>query len=246
MDVARRSIIDRLRALPPYRLDALIALVVYVEICVELVLLAGLRGGELALGLLLAAGFGLGLALRRRRPILAVGLATSGLLTGNLMGPEVTDHVLTPFFTIIFVAYSAGAVLEGARLAAAFALGAAIVVAATLVDAYPDDVASFVFSITFAIGAPMLFGQLLRNRSRLNRALRDKARSAEHDRAERGRRRRAGGAHADRRRAARRRRPRPVGDDRAGQRVARRLADRDPAQARRRVRGASRAPGARR
>ena len=40
------------------------------------------------------------------------------------------------------------------------------------------------FSITFMVAAPMLFGSLLRNRSRLNQALRDKAARAERLRAE--------------------------------------------------------------
>ena len=51
-----------------------------------------------------------------------------------------------------------------------------------------DDhiVSNLVFSITFAIGAPMMFGQLMVYRSRLNRALREKARRAEDERRREG------------------------------------------------------------
>jgi signal transduction histidine kinase len=179
-----RNLIARLRALPPYRFDALLGLVVYVEICFELVAFTPLAGSRLAAGLALASTFGVGIALRRRLPLVAIGFATLGFLLGDLLGPEVTDNVISPFFVVIFVAFSVGAHTEGVRLAAAFLLGAAFVVGAVLTDEYENEPASFVFSVTFAIAAPMLFGQLLRNRSRLNHALREKAQRAEAERAE--------------------------------------------------------------
>jgi signal transduction histidine kinase len=184
MGSAFRPLLTRVRALPPYRLDALVGAVVYVEVCFELAVFAGLRGPKLALALVLAAGFGLALALRRRAPVAAVALGTAGMLSGDLLGPEVIDNVTSPFFVVIFVTFTAGAVLEGRRLLAAFLIGAALVAASTVVGEYDDDATSYVFSITFAVAAPMLFGQLLRNRTRLNQALREKARRAEQARAE--------------------------------------------------------------
>jgi signal transduction histidine kinase len=178
------TLLARVRALPPYRLDALVGAVLYVEICFELATLAGLRGPKLALAFFLAVEFGLALALRRRAPIAAVTLATLGMLSGDLLGRTVTDHVTSPFFVTIFVTFTAGTMLEGRRLVAAFLIGAALVSTSTAVGAYDRDVASYVFSITFSLAAPMLFGQLLRNRSRLNEALREKAQHAEHARAE--------------------------------------------------------------
>ena len=72
---------------------------------------------------------------------------------------------------------------------------------------------------------------VMRNRSRLNHALREKAERAERAPRRGGGRRGAGGAHADRGRAARRRRARAQRHDRAG---VGRAADRraDPARAR--------------
>jgi signal transduction histidine kinase len=158
--------------------------VLYVEICFELAVFAGVRGPKLALAFVLAVGFGLALALRRREPVAAVALATAGMLTGVLLGSEVTENVTSPFFVTIFVTFTAGTLLEGRRLIAAFLIGTAFVAASVAVDTYNNDVPSYVFSITFSLAAPMLFGQLLRNRTRLNQALRDKAQHAERARAE--------------------------------------------------------------
>ena len=66
----------------------------------------------------------------------------------------------------------------------------------------------------------MLFASVMRNRARLNQALREKARALAESRAGAAGERGARGAHADRRRAARRRRARAERDDRAGDRRA--------------------------
>jgi signal transduction histidine kinase len=174
-----RSVISRLKALPHYRLDALLGLVIWLEICLEMVVFTPLTGVKLVAALGLAGLFGLGIALRRRMPVLAIALASSGFLIGDLFGPEITENVLSPFFVLIFIAFSVGARTEGVSLAAAFLIGAALVGAAVSIDDYPNEPASFVFSITFAVGAPMLFGQLMRNRSRLNHTLREKAARAD-------------------------------------------------------------------
>jgi signal transduction histidine kinase len=178
------TLLARVRALPPYRFDALLGLAVYLELCAEIVLVADVEGATLALCLALASMFGVATALRRRAPLLAVPLAAAGIVVGELIGPELTDNVVLAFFVAIFVSYSAGATLEGARLLMAFGLGAATFAAASLTGVAESDPASFVFSTAFMVGAPMLFGHLLRNRARLNEALREKAARAERLRAE--------------------------------------------------------------
>jgi signal transduction histidine kinase len=178
-------LLARARALPPYRLDALLGAAVYLEVCAEILLLTELTGAELLLALTIASTFGLALALRRHAPLVAVPFATGGLVAGDLVGPELTDHVLLPFFIVVFVSYSAGAALEGARLAIAFVVGAAIIVVSVFTDSFENDVPSFFFTVSFTVAAPMLFGHLLRNRARLNQALREKARRAEQERAAR-------------------------------------------------------------
>jgi signal transduction histidine kinase len=178
------TLLARLRALPPYRLDALLGAAVYLELCAEIVFVTDLTGGKLALSLALASIFGFGLALRRRAPLVAVPLAASGIFAGALVGRELTDHVVLAFFVAIFVSFSAGTVLEGTRLRTALVLGAGFVAAGVAADPIDDDLASYVFSITFMVAAPMLFGSLLRNRARLNQALRDKAARAQRLRVE--------------------------------------------------------------
>jgi signal transduction histidine kinase len=173
----------RVRAMPPYRLDALIGAAVAVGISAEITFLTDLRGARLALALGLACALGLAVALRRRAPLAAVPLVTGGLVAGNLIGRELTDNVALPFLVLILVTYSAGAALDGARLATAFVTGAAFIVVNVLADPETDDVAGLALTVTFMVGAPMLFGHLLRNRARLNQALRDKAVRAEQERA---------------------------------------------------------------
>jgi signal transduction histidine kinase len=145
--------------------------------------LTSLTGATLAAGLGLVATFGTGVALRRRSPVVVMALAAGGLLIGNLLGSDVTAHVVSPVFVVIFVAYSAGAHLDGRRLAAALAAGAVLTSASILADPEQNGDAAFLFAPVFLIGAPMLFGQLLRNRVRLNEALRERARRDERGRA---------------------------------------------------------------
>ena len=76
---------------------------------------------------------------------------------------------------VIVIAFSAGVQLEGRRLALAFAIGAVLAAAGVLVDPAQNQDGAFLFAPVFTIGAPMLFGQLLRNRTRLNLALRERA-----------------------------------------------------------------------
>ena len=165
-----------------------------------------------------AAGlaFGLGLALRRRAPIAAIALSGAGVVAGSLVGRDITDHAIAPILVVIVIAFSAGVQLEGRRLALAFAIGAVLAAAGVLVDPAQNQDGAFLFAPVFTIGAPMLFGQLLRNRTRLNLALRERAWRDERGRAAEAEAAAQRGADADRERAPRRRRARAVGDDRAG------------------------------
>ena len=170
------DLLTRLRAIPPFRLDALIGFAVWIEICCELVLITPLEGARLTGSMAAAAlAFGLGLALRRRAPIAAIALSGAGVVAGSLIGRDITDHAIAPILVVIVIAFSAGVQLEGRRLALAFAIGAVLAAAGVLVDPAQNKDGAFLFAPVFTIGAPMLFGQLLRNRTRLNLALRERA-----------------------------------------------------------------------
>ena len=180
-----RRLYARVSALPPARLDALLGAVIAVGVAFEIFVLSDIHGGERWLALLLAIPIALGVALRRRAPILAVALTASAFPAGELIGPAWTDSMASPFFCVLLVTYTAGTRLDGLRLAVAFVLGATLVCLGVASDTVPDDAANFIFSAILAVAAPMLFGQIMRTRTRLNRALRDKAAGAEAERARR-------------------------------------------------------------
>ena len=185
MAATPRSLPARVAALHPRALDALIALAVGAEAWVEVLAWSTLEGSRLLAGLAVVTLLAIGVYLRRVAPIAAVGIGTGCLVLADVLGPDMTDHTAGPFFAVLLITYTAGTRLEGRRLAAAFLLGSAFVIGSIVVRAESNPIASLIFSITFAIGAPMLFGQLMVNRSRLNRALGEKARRAETERRER-------------------------------------------------------------
>ncbi len=179
-----RSLPARIAALHPRALDALIAALICVEAWLEVVLWSPLEGSRLLAGAGIVALQALGVYLRRTAPFAAITLAAGGLILSDALGPEMTDHTAGPFFAVLLVTFTAGTRLEGRRLAAAFLLGMVLIAGSTAVAGADNSVPNLIFSVTFAVGAPMLFGQLLVNRSRLNRALGEKARRAEAERRE--------------------------------------------------------------
>ncbi len=184
MAAATRSPLARLTALPPARLDALIALAFAVDGSLEVLLWSPLEGSRALAGLAVVALVTAGVALRRSVPLAAIGLATACLVVSNVIGPDMTDHTAGPIFGMLLVTFTAGMRLEGRRLVAGFLISAATVVVAFVVGSEDDSVPNLVFTITFFAGAPLLLGQLLQNRSRLNRTLAEKARRAEAERRE--------------------------------------------------------------
>jgi signal transduction histidine kinase len=176
------SLLARARLLPPRRLDALIALAFAVEGSLEVLLWSPLAGSRVLLGLGAVALVSAGVLLRRGAPPVAVGLATACLVVSNVIGSDMTDHTAGPIFGMLLVTFTAGTQLEGRRLIVAFLISAATLAVAFVVGTEDTGAPNLIFTITFFAGAPMLLGQMLVNRSRLNRALRDKARRAETER----------------------------------------------------------------
>jgi signal transduction histidine kinase len=172
----------RMRALPPRLLDALIALAFCVEGWLEVLLWSTLEGSRTLAGLGIVTSIAVGVYLRRASPFAAIVLAAGGLMLVDVVGPDMSDHTAGAFFAVLLVTFTAGTRLEGRRLVAAFLLGAALMLAAILFRSGDGNVPNLIFTVTFFAGAPMLLGQLLVNRSRLNRALGEKARRAEAER----------------------------------------------------------------
>jgi signal transduction histidine kinase len=179
---APRSVRARLAALPPRRLDALIALVFLVDGWLEVLLWTPLEGARALAGLAVVTAIAAGVLLRRMAPFPAIALASGGLALIGAIGSDMTDHTAGAYFAAMLVAFTAGTRLEGRRLLAAFLLAAALMTAMILVRSSDNELPNLIFTIIFFAGAPMLLGQMLVNRARLNRALGEKARRAEAER----------------------------------------------------------------
>jgi signal transduction histidine kinase len=177
-----RSLLDRLRALPAARADALVAAVLLAEGLFEVVALAPLEGAQLALVVGVLTAQAAALAVRRRWPIVPL-LAVYGLgLILDAVGSDVSDHLAGPFFWVLLAGYTWGRHTEGARLWAGAVFAAAVNVLGSWIDAYSDGFTSYLSAVCLIVIAPILFGQVLRTRARLNRALRQRNERAERER----------------------------------------------------------------
>ena len=168
------------------RLDALLGAAIAVELAVEIFLLSEIHGGGRLLALLFA------IPDRGRRRAAPARAAARGrahrerLPAGRADRPGLDGQHGQP------VLLRAARDLHGGHAARgrcgwplAFVLGATLLCLGVASDSVPDDAANFIFSVILAVAAPMLFGQIMRTRTRLNRALREKAARAEAERARR-------------------------------------------------------------
>jgi signal transduction histidine kinase len=178
-----RSAIARAREMAPFRLDLLLGAVVLAEGVLEVIVLSRLEGSRILLGLAMAALIALAVALRRRLPIGAIAIGWSAMAFGDRIGHDLIDNVAGPYFANILVTFTAGYVLAGRRLWLAGAVGVALTTFATATDDWPDAPGSFLFAAGLGVVGPMLLGQILRNRTHLNEALREKAQRLERERA---------------------------------------------------------------
>ena len=178
-----RSLRARLLALPPRRLDAALGLLVLALCVLEVLALSPVPDGRTPLALVVAVAVAAAVALRRRAPVLAVGLSFGGQLLAVAVGQDFVDNTVTPFFAVLFVVTTAGYELEGRRLWIAAALGCALNTVSIANQDYAHGPGDYLFGAGLGVGGPMLVGQLLRNRTSLNDALRAKARRLEDERA---------------------------------------------------------------
>jgi signal transduction histidine kinase len=169
----------------PHRADLLLAAALFVEQLVELVVLVpdGAPYGSWALAFVVALSATV--AIRRRWTVLAAIVSMPLFVGFSALGLAYGDHMISPFFVLLFMLYTFGRHLEGRTLFAVMAYAAACAVTSEAIDAYDDAPTSYLLSVGAVVFGPALLGRVLRNRSRLNRALREKARGLERDRASR-------------------------------------------------------------
>src|SRR4051794_16863811 len=106
-----------MRAISPFRLDLLVAVVALIEFQLELAFLVpdGPHDGVAALAL---TGIAAGMAFRRRAPLACLVLVFGcGVVLQSLYHPY-TDHLALPFFSVFVASYSLGAYAEHRALIA--------------------------------------------------------------------------------------------------------------------------------
>ena len=175
--------LGRLRTMDPYRADLLLAAAILVEGLVELAVLppdgAPYRAGATAVIVVLAFA----VAIRRRWPVVSALVGMPLFIAFGALGADYGDHMVSPFFVMVFLLYTFGRNLEGRKLYAVVGYSLVCGLIGQATDAYDDEPANYVLSVGALVLGPALLGRVLRNRAQLNRTLRDKARGLERDRA---------------------------------------------------------------
>jgi signal transduction histidine kinase len=168
---ALTSLGARVQALPPGRADLLLAGAFLLETQVELSFLDAPTGTVLAArGLTLVMA--LGVAARRRAPLVAAALVYAALTGMEQLGDATNTSLVGPYTSAFIVSYTIGANLEGRALVVGVAWLAALVTALSLLDPSADQGLNLVWGWVVIVAAPVLAGRLLRDRARLARELR--------------------------------------------------------------------------
>jgi signal transduction histidine kinase len=165
-----RSLWGRVRALPPVKADALLAVAFLVECNIELTFIeASSADVAAARGLVLAMA--VGVALRRRASLFAAGLVFAALTAMQQLGGDAQSSVVGPYFAAFIASYSIGANLAGRRLVVGVAWLLALVAVMAFTDPRSEGGLNLVWGWLVVVAAPVLAGRLLRDRARLARAL---------------------------------------------------------------------------
>jgi signal transduction histidine kinase len=176
------AVLQRLRSMDPWRFDLLLAVLIGIEMQIELLLVdAPIKAPGPAHALF--ATYALGIALRRRVPLVGFTLALCSFIAALKYESRFEDLLEGPFFAIFFVVYSVGAHAEGRRVFVAAGLGFALV-AATF-GPLASDVGDVLFGLLVIIAFPLAAGRVISHRTKLNEALREKTARLEAERAER-------------------------------------------------------------
>ena len=176
------ALLARLRALSPLHRDLVAGIVVGVEMQIEALFVPEHRLVVHGLVLLLAGC----VALRRRFPLTTFVLAMVPFVVVQSFGEDVLDHLFSPLFACLFMSYSVAANSDSRAFWAAPPIAFAAGVLGISLDDYEDEIilGDFLWLGLVFVAAPMVTGRLVRNRSRLQRALREKAARLEREREE--------------------------------------------------------------
>jgi signal transduction histidine kinase len=178
------ALVTRLRAMDPYRQDALLAALLLVETQIEALLLDA--DGALKLNAhLIGVASALLIVFHRRATWPAFLGAQLLFIFGQSRADVITDGLVAPLFVFLFMNVSAAAQIHGRRFWLVPVITAVCGTIALSIDTYPDDASSYLWTLLFFSGATTAGGRLLDSRVRLSRALREKTARAEAEEAER-------------------------------------------------------------
>jgi signal transduction histidine kinase len=169
----------------PATSDVLIALAAGLEMQAELFLAGDAPRRDVLIARVGLLALAVALLLRRRVPVAAAALCIASITLVESRGDDVSSQLVVPFFAMLLVSYSVGRHSEGRELAAGAAVLVLGSVAAVRLDEPPGGIDDVFFATTVLTGGPVVVGRMVHARSRLNRALREKAEAVERDRAAR-------------------------------------------------------------
>jgi signal transduction histidine kinase len=182
-----RALRERIRGLDPQRADAFLAALFLLEAAGELAIALPPHPPDVVLVALALVVMGAAIALRRRLPLTASLAGWSVFLVVNALPGAYNDHLVSAFFVMLFLSWSVGRHADDQRALISIVAGTVLVVAASMVDNYDDSLANVLSSTAFAVWAPVLIGRFMRHRAQLHETLVAKAASLEAERAERAR-----------------------------------------------------------
>jgi signal transduction histidine kinase len=179
-----RSLPGRLRALDATRADALLAVAFLFDVTIELLLLPDPRP-HLGVGFLLSLATAGAIVVRRRAPVTAAVIGWSVFLGFDALPSVYQDHLLGPPFASILLCYSAGRHADDRGAAIAAVCGTALMAVASSLDSSDETAANTLTTVAFAVIAPLLLGRFMRHRAQLHETLRAKATALEAERSDR-------------------------------------------------------------
>jgi signal transduction histidine kinase len=178
-----RNLVARARALTPLKADVMLAAAFAAWCVVEAFVVLDVPAGDRWAIFGLCVVQAVGVALRRQAPVVAVAAVFGPLVAFSAY--DAIDALFLPFFVTLFAAYSLGANADGRALVAGVVLAVLPSVIGVHTDSDSDIPGDYVFIGVVVVGGPLLLGRIIRHRSRLNRALREKARLLEAERSAR-------------------------------------------------------------
>jgi signal transduction histidine kinase len=178
-----RTVLARVRALGPARLDALTAGLLVLVTLIELPLedIGANRGVTYAAAVAISAS----IAFRRRATLWVVAFQATVVVAQEIAGGQAVDAAFSPFLAVMIAMFTLAARSSTRELVAGTAL-MAIAVGATAGGA-DDFGGTLIFGLLFGVAFPVAVGLSYGARTRLMQRLRERAEELERDRERRAR-----------------------------------------------------------